>query len=200
MNEQIFEFINGWAGRYAWLDSLMIFCAEYLVFVMLGILALLWLTGREHNQKAVFQASLAASLALLVGIFLISPAVNHPRPFVASVHVHQLVAHAADASFPSDHSTLAFALAVSVLFVKRRTGLLLLAMAVLTGLGRVFVGVHYPADIAGAALLALFAALAVFGLRKRIDALSAPFIRQYQRLVRNTAMPQPAEEGKEQSS
>ncbi|MGU3471286.1 phosphatase PAP2 family protein [Paenibacillus sp. D51F] len=200
MNERIFELINGWAGRYAWLDSLMIFCAEYLVLVMLGILALLWLTGRERNQKAVFQACLAAALALLVGMFLISPAVNHPRPFVASEHVHQLVAHTADASFPSDHSTLAFALAASVMFVKRRTGLLLLAMALLTGLGRVFVGVHYPADIAGAALLSLLAALAVYVLRKRIDAFSAPFIRLYRRLMRNTATPRTAEEAKKLSS
>ncbi|ASS68673.1 MULTISPECIES: undecaprenyl-diphosphatase [unclassified Paenibacillus] len=200
MNEQIFEIVNGWAGRYAWLDSLMVFCAEYLVFVMLGILALLWLTGRERNQKTVFQAGLAAGLALLVGMLLISPAVNHPRPFAASEHVHQLVAHAADASFPSDHSTLAFALAASVLFAKRRTGLLLLAMALMTGLGRVFVGVHYPADIAGAAVLSLLAALAAHVLRNRIDALSAPFIRLSRRLMRSTATPLPAEEGKKLSS
>lgn len=185
MNFCLFQQINQLATRYDWMDDIMEFCAQDIVFVMIAILGILWLTGKKNNQKAVFFAALTACVALAIGSMLISPAVHHPRPF-ATHQVHQLVAHAADNSFPSDHATFAFAIAFSVLLVKRRIGILLLGLAVITGFSRVYVGVHYPADIAGAAILSLLASVAVYLLRNRLDAIPEYFIRLYGRLFRRS--------------
>jgi undecaprenyl-diphosphatase len=76
--------------------------------------------------------------------------------------VHQLIAHDPGVSMPSDHATAAFALAFGIgAFLSLRWGLVLAAIALAVGLGRIWVGVHYPGDIAAAAAIAALAVLAV---------------------------------------
>ena len=74
-----------------------------------------------------------------------------------------LVSPSHEPSFPSDHAVAAFAIAFTVALVGgKRVGALFLAGASLVGITRVFVGLHYPGDIAGGALVGLVAALIVF--------------------------------------
>ena len=83
------------------------------------------------------------------------PFVDHPKQTVLLVH------HGADNSFPSDHASVAFAVAFAVLAFHRRLGLLLLVVATAVGLDRIFVGVHYPVDVGASVLVGLGAALLV---------------------------------------
>jgi undecaprenyl-diphosphatase len=182
MNYSLFQSINNLAGQSHFIDSLMIFCANNIVWVMLVVLTALWLTGRPDNQKLVFYSCLTAAVSLLIAAFVISPSVNHTRPFVGHT-IHQLIPHVPDASFPSDHATFAFAVAFTLLFAKRRTGIVMLALAVLTGFARVFVGVHYPADILGALVLSLLVGYIVMKLSGRLEALPLFFIRIYRKLT-----------------
>jgi undecaprenyl-diphosphatase len=181
MNYNLFQMINDLAGRFDWIDDVMEILAKDIVWVMLAVLVMLWFTGKTANQKVVFYACMTASISLLLAAFVISPEVNHPRPFVGH-SVHQLIPHAPDASFPSDHATLAFSLAFAIVWVKRRTGMAMLALAVLTGLARVYVGVHYPGDIAGSIVLSLFVSFLVRVTRHRTDPLALFFIGIYQKL------------------
>ncbi|MCC3371496.1 undecaprenyl-diphosphatase [Cohnella sp. REN36] len=182
MNETLFHFLNQFAGRFDSIDDLMAFCAQDIVWIQLLVMAGLWFTGKATNQKLVFYAGLSAAVALLIGSMVISPAVNHPRPFV--VHdIHQLIPHAPDASFPSDHATLAFSLAFSVYFVRRKLGAALLGLALLTGIARVYVGVHYPGDILGAIALSWLVSYAVSRTNGRWDALPDGLIKAYRSLT-----------------
>lgn len=183
MNYAIFQFVNQMAGQYGWLDALMVFFAKDLVWVMLAILAVLWVSGRSVNQKGVFYACLSAALAILVAGWIISPIVDHPRPFVEHT-VHQLVPHDADPSFPSDHTTFTFSIAFTVwMLLKRRMGIVMLILACLTGIGRVYVGVHYPADIAGGIILALLSSMAVVKYRKYADPVAKICIGIYNKIA-----------------
>ncbi|MGW5668477.1 phosphatase PAP2 family protein [Micromonospora sp. NPDC003776] len=58
-----------------------------------------------------------------------------------------------DWSFPSNHATIAGALAATTLLLHRRFGLLAVPLAVLAAVSRVFVGLHYPHDVAVGLLL-----------------------------------------------
>ncbi|OKI73957.1 phosphatase PAP2 family protein [Micromonospora sp. CB01531] len=58
-----------------------------------------------------------------------------------------------DWSFPSNHATIAGALAATTLLLHRRIGLVAAPLALLAALSRTFVGVHYPHDVAAGLLL-----------------------------------------------
>jgi undecaprenyl-diphosphatase len=57
-------------------------------------------------------------------------------------------------SFPSDHATLVWGLALATLMVNRRIGALSVAVALLSSLARMYCGLHYATDILGGLLLA----------------------------------------------
>lgn len=119
LNWLLFTTINTPAGHTPVLDTLMPLLANDALYIFpLLVLLLWWLPGgrtpaataeRSLSHEAVIWTVAAVILALLINVAL-GTLINEPRPFV-SAHVHQLVAHPADASFPSDHSAVAFAIA-----------------------------------------------------------------------------------------
>lgn len=129
-------------------------------------LAALWLFGEAEDRRAAVAAGLATALALAAALVL-SILVAEPRPFMDGTAVNYLD-HVRDGGFPSDHATLTFGIAFA-LWVRRppkvpRLWLPLTALAVAVGWARVYLGAHYPLDIAGGALLAGVAA-ALLGSR-----------------------------------
>jgi undecaprenyl-diphosphatase len=182
LNYRIFQWIHDLAGHYSWLDSLMIVLANDIIYVMFALLVVLWLSGREGNQRLVFYACLSASVALLVASQVISPLVHHPRPFMD--HAFQpLIKHSSDPSFPSDHATFAFSLTFIVWWGKRRLGNVMLLLALITGFARIYVGVHYPADILGGALMALVSSGLIINLSVKLDPVPSFFSKIYRKLT-----------------
>lgn len=182
MNYSLFHFINQLAGHYDWIDDLMEVFAQDIVWIILAVTACLWFTGKEAHQKLAFYSFFSATVALLIASMVISPVVDHARPFVEH-QVLQLIPHAPDASFPSDHATLAFSIAFSLFFVKRKLGLWMLLLAIVTGIARIYVGVHYPGDIAGAIALSFIISFTVYKLNGRTDSIPLFFIRVYRNLT-----------------
>lgn len=134
--------------------------------LFLGLLAYLFFAVRGHRRRSARRGAIAAGLSSALALAAsaqIADLVDRPRPFVEDPGaVHLLAAHAANASFPSDHATAAFAIAVAILLRNRRYGLLALGMAVVLAIGRVAVGVHYPSDVLAGAALGSAAALALY--------------------------------------
>lgn len=154
MNYALFKAINDLVGNGA-LDSSMKAAAKYAIalpFLAVAVLSLVRLRSRQIRPVVLT----AAALVLTFAIGLLGAAVfKEQRPF-QSHRVHQLIAHAGGQSFPSDHATAAFGIALAtVAFLSRRWGAALTALAVLIGFARVYVGIHYPGDIGGGLLAAL---------------------------------------------
>jgi len=89
--------------------------------------------------------------------------VARPRPFQAMPEVHPLV-DAYGHSFPSGHATNSFAACVFLAIFFKRWKWWLLALASLVAFSRVYVGVHYPGDVLGGAVLGSAVARAMAGL------------------------------------
>ncbi len=68
------------------------------------------------------------------------------RPFIALPDITALF-QAANYSFPSGHATTFAALACGMYLLDRKWGIGFIVAAVLIGLARVAVGVHYPQDV-----------------------------------------------------
>jgi undecaprenyl-diphosphatase len=120
--------------------------------------------SRRPSPRAQQVCLLWAPLAALVAVAIAQPiahAVDEQRPFVAMPHVLTLVDHAANAGFPSDHSTAAGALAVGLWLASRRLGVAGAFVAGLIAFSRIYVGVHYPVDVIVG--LALGAVVALIG-------------------------------------
>lgn len=144
-------------------DTAQVFNA-WAIFVLVALAGSMWFArpcGVTRSRLAAVSAGAASGLALLIN--LVSSRVwFHARPFVA--HPRQtllLVRHSADNSFPSDHASLALAIAFAVLAFHRRLGLVLLVGAACIGADRIFIGVHYPFDVLASLLIGGVAALAV---------------------------------------
>ena len=161
----LFHAVNGLTGRSSALDALMIGSAKYLPYVFALALVALWLTWRPRNQLAAFLAGVSALIALGIGQ-VIGKALPRPRPYLSHT-VHQLIPASLDTSFPSDHATLGFAIAVMVWRYNRRAGIALLALATLMAFARVFVGAHYPTDVLGGAVLGALTSIALDALSRR---------------------------------
>ena len=206
LNWSLFEDVNGSAGHGGIFDHIMVFAANDLIFV-LPLLALLfwfalarWSPLLRNNSQADSAAlvghvtlvltAVAAVIALGLNI-LLAHLIFEPRPFVSHPKfVHTLIAHAADASFPSDHSAVAFAIATVLLasarvVAQRGVARWLVAAIALIGLlsavaiafARVYVGVHYPGDVIGGALCGIIGALIALALTPLLTPLLTPIIR-----------------------
>jgi membrane-associated phospholipid phosphatase len=144
-------------------NTLIVFVAQYVLYVLVLIAGLVWLTvGRR--KKAALTAQAVLGLALVgIGIWVAAHLHADPRPFVHDPASKPLFAHAADNGFPSDHSAAAGLLTALVFRYKRILGLITAAGAVLIAWARVAAHVHHGQDvIAGLAIGVASGALAIW--------------------------------------
>ncbi|WP_428962613.1 phosphatase PAP2 family protein [Micromonospora fluostatini] len=90
-----------------------------------------------------------------------------------------------DWSFPSNHSTIAGALAAATLLLHRRLGWYAVPLAALAAFSRVYVGVHYPHDVVAGVLLGAVVVTAFTPL------LTIPVADVLRRRTRRTEQPVP---------
>jgi len=82
---------------------------------------------------------------------------SEPKPLVPAPQDH---------AFPSGHAATSFAAATILTAAKPRWGPLWFLLALAVGFSRIYVGVHYPLDIVGGAVLGVVVAL---GLRSAVN-------------------------------
>ncbi len=121
------------------------FFADYGIYISaFALVATAWLHRGERGLLLPFVlgAIAAGALDIVMGRLFFEL-----RPFVV-MHVTPLISHnPADNSFPSDHAAATAYVAAFLCFVDRRWAVVAVLAALLVGVARVFVLVHWPHDV-----------------------------------------------------
>jgi undecaprenyl-diphosphatase len=161
VNLSVFHALNAPANPDSWKVEFAYFSAEYLLFAVAAMMVFGWIIGRAPLRRALTVAgfTVVAGLGLnrLIGLFM-----YNPRPFEAGIG-HQFLEHVTENSFPSDHGTLLFAVACGLLFSQggRFWGAVAFVVALVVAWSRIYLGVHWPLDMAGSLLVSIVCALLV---------------------------------------
>ena len=157
-NHRLFAVINSPSPFVdAHLHGVVPFLANGLVWLLPVLLTAIWLRGDQEGISAAVRAGLSALIALSIAA-AIGWLWPHPRPFV--MHMGRLlVAHAPDASLPSDHLTFWWSITLALAWTRRyhRLGLALAVLGLTIAWARIYAGVHFPADMTAAFSVSLIA-------------------------------------------
>jgi len=160
MDHLIFQQINNLALKNLYLDEAAIFCASFLGYVLIGILAILLIKNFKKYYKIVAQAFISGIFARFIVVEIIRFIWDRPRPFITNP-VNLLISHSPSSSFPSGHAAFFFALSTLIYFYNKKTGILFLIASFLISISRVFCGIHWPFDILAGALVGILSALII---------------------------------------
>lgn len=157
--------------RVGWLNWLFVDLSRIgtygLVFLVAGIaLAVLW------RRPWLLVVLLAADLVAVWLSLALRQLIGRDRPPLVYREPEPLVSLPHSGAFPSGHASSAFACATVIAYASPRLAAPAFVLAAAIAWSRVYVGVHWPLDVVGGALLgAAVGTLVVFLARRgRVDA------------------------------
>jgi undecaprenyl-diphosphatase len=180
LNLQLFALINASSHANCVIVSLATVLANGLFYGLVAFLAVYWLTGKDEAKRLVLKSFCLSLIALGIAQ-IITHLYPHPRPFMIGVG-NTLINHPADASFPSDHLTVFSCVAMAFLLGKKHSiGTAIFVLGWVVAWARVYLGVHFPFDMLGAATLSIGLSLLFEPIwRHWGKTFSQPFLTVYQ--------------------
>jgi undecaprenyl-diphosphatase len=184
---RLYKWIYGLSLHHHWLGTVFYDIEKISIPLMIVITAALWFFSRPGGDRKWKLASGSGFAAAALG-YIVAFVIHHiwarPRPYVTHAIRHPW-SHATDASFPSDHTTVSFAIAFAVLAIDLPAGVIFVVIAALIGIGRLFIGAHYPSDVLAGIVIGLVVAGVVVRLLPRfvswvvsyVERVSDPLLR-----------------------
>jgi len=157
MNLTLFRLINNLANKNKFLDNIMIVSSKYVIYLyalLVGIYLVIGYVGKNKKAKKIVTPIVVLLTINFILTFIIGKFWYEQRPFIHYT-VNLLYAHKNNASFPSTHSVGVMTIALGVNNKVKKLGKILILLALIVGISRVYVGQHYPFDVLGGFLLAI---------------------------------------------
>jgi undecaprenyl-diphosphatase len=154
LNYTWFALINAAPDASPQSISMATFLSDKVVFIVALGMIIAWVRKSVAFRFVLLDAVVSIFLALIFS-WVIGAIWYHPRPFEIGLG-QKFMEHATDSSFPSDHATLLFSVALPLLAqtISRTWGMAVLALTLSVAWARVYLGVHFPFDMIGALIVA----------------------------------------------
>jgi undecaprenyl-diphosphatase len=154
LNLTLFQWLTAGSQPTPWVLSVASAFALWGSWLCAGVLVVALWRHRADRAYLCIVAALAGFASMASHAIALS--LNAPRPFMLGL-APSYIEHAGRGSLPSTHATVMFMVALAFLLRPslRRLSVPLLLLAAITGWARVYVGVHFPLDIAAGLLLAV---------------------------------------------
>lgn len=149
--------------KAALLKPLFVVTGSYLAYVLLLMASVLILRINEAKKRLYYIFLSALSVIISWGVIssIMKVFWYLPRPFVY-FKFDPMVRHGLDSGLPSDHMAFFVPLALVVFEINKKWGTIAIILTVVMGIGRVFLGLHWPTDI----LTGIIVGIAGYGLAK----------------------------------
>ncbi len=155
IDQYLFRLINGFTLKYIWLDTVAIFFATYAGYALLLTIPIFLLLRAQKYWPMVWQGLIAAFFSRFIVAEIIRFFIARPRPFVNGNIIPLVGREPLYDSFPSGHATFYFALSTVFYLYNKKAGVAFLLASSAIALARVFVGVHWPTDVVGGAVIGI---------------------------------------------
>ena len=177
IDRSLFLFIN--SLHLEWLNPLMVFFSGGIIWLPLMLLPI-WIAYSNLNKKVFFLFILFLLLAIIASdvtsSYIFKNIFNRMRPCRVS-ELKDLIYHFGQKcggkfGFVSSHASNSIALAVfslRCLQLKKHHFILVIILPLIISYSRIYLGVHYPGDILGGAVIGIFWALIMSWSFKRIE-------------------------------
>jgi membrane-associated phospholipid phosphatase len=148
----VFMLLNARGKRSAWLDWLMLAFTQLgnFIFAVL-VTVVLYLSG---NRTLAYELILGTMILGLI-VQTMKILIHRTRPYIKLQNIRIIGSRASGQSFPSGHTSQAFFLATLLshyIGAGVYTGAFFM-IAALVGVTRIYVGMHYPRDVLGGAMV-----------------------------------------------
>ncbi|MGN0344103.1 MAG: phosphatase PAP2 family protein [Lachnospiraceae bacterium] len=156
--------------RFAWMNGFWEFITHFGDGGIFWILLAFILMIPKKTRKTGIVAVCSLLLGALITNVTLKPLVDRVRPYDYSDAIIPLGRIPVEASFPSGHTSASFACAlIYVRMFPKKYGIPLVVLATLIALSRLYLCVHFPTDVIGGFLVALFSSMVVYVCYQRLE-------------------------------
>lgn len=159
----ILEALNHKA-KCSFLDKFMTFIT-YIGSIQFGIsfcIISLMLTNFSINSFG-FKLTFAMILSTLLSN-IIKKSVNRIRPYIKLNNLNPIKIGVDNYSFPSGHTTSAFTMSTMLSLFFPKLSIIFIILSTLVGVSRMYLGVHYPTDVAFGTFVGSLCSFIIFKL------------------------------------
>ena len=130
-----------------------------VIFTTCFILFLI-LFGDERIRSIGVQGAATLMISQII-TYSLKSLLSRERPYNILKNLNTFGITLKDYSFPSGHTSASFSIATTIAFNIPRLSIIVLTIALVVGVSRVYLGVHYPTDVAAGIIIGIASALVV---------------------------------------
>ena len=118
------------------------------------ILCALILLSIKKTRKCGIALAIALLMSFIINNLILKNVIQRPRPYEVVTGLIPLIDKLSDYSFPSGHTGASFAAAYVIIKSRLpRFGIAAIILAVIIAFSRLYLGVHYPSDVAAGMII-----------------------------------------------